>query len=570
MHRTDLIAVETAFRVAPRSLMARSPRPPATAVSPKWGAPEIPRIYARERLFEQLDHFSACSCTWVVAPAGYGKTCLARAYVDRAALPCLWYTLERADSDVATLFSDFSSGLEVAIPGAPLLQYSTDIQDIGAFSRAYFKRVFAHLDSPHLLVLDDYHEVAPDAPLHAVISAALAAMPRSARLMVLSREGPPAALARAQMYDEVVIVEAEDLRLTLAEASAIARLRHPQHELSEQSLQALHERAGGWAAGFVLLLRHPAPAPAASPLDAVELLFEYFAREVLGSTDEEVRDFLLQSAWLPSMTAEMARRMTRHPQAEGLLASLVHSNYFLSRTASPDPQYRYHQLFRAFLLHEAHARWSPAEQDERRRRAAAILEEAGQLDAAVGLWRDLGDWEALTRLIRRAAPSLLRQGRTQSLEGWLGGIPEAVMAERPRLLYWSGRVRLHLDPFGARSLFERAYLKFKEADEAEGAFLGWAAVCKTYWLALDDARPLTRWLAELDAICTRWPGFPSPEIEARVAFGAFYGLIANDPLHPQLGAWEGRLLEALQSEQPPDLRLTIANLLMFHYVLERR
>ncbi len=564
VRRTDLSAVETAFRMAPGSLMARRPHSTATPVSAKWGAPEIPRIYARERLFERLDHFSPRACTWLGAPAGYGKTCLARAYADKIAVPCLWYTLEQADSDVATFFSDLSSGLAVAIPGAPLLQYSTDIHDIGAFARAYFKQVFAHFEGAQVVVLDDYQQVAPDAPLHTVVAAALAVIPRRSRLIVLSREAPPAALARAQMYDEVAIVGAEDLRLTLTEALAIARLRRPQEDLSEQSLQVLHERAGGWAAGFVLLLRHPARA--APPPDAVGLLFEYFAREVLGGADEEVRDFLLQSAWLPSMTVEMAQRMTGHPQADALLASLVHGNYFLSRTASADPLYRYHQLFRTFLLHHADATWSPSEQDNCRRRAAAILEEAGQLDAAVGLWRDLGDWEALTRLIRRAAPSLLIQGRTQSLEGWLSGIPEAAVAQRPWLLYWSGRARLHRDPFGARSLFERAYLKFKEAQEVEGLFLGWAAVCKTYWLALDDPRPLQRWLGELDAVRARWPSFPSPEIEARVAFGAFYGLMANDPLHPQFGGWESRLLEALQSEQPPDLRLMIANLLMFHYV----
>jgi LuxR family maltose regulon positive regulatory protein len=557
--RKDLRAVETAFGLSPGSLMAQRPHP--ATLSAKWGAPEISGVYARQRLFGQL---GANPCTWIAAPAGYGKTCLARAYVDRAALPCLWYTLEQADSDVATFFSDFGSGLEAAIPDAPLLRYSTDIQDIGAFARAYFKRVFAHLDSAQVLVLDDYHEVAPDAPLHTVIAAVLGVMPRSARLIVLSREAPPAALARAQMYNKVAVVGAEDLCLTLAEALAIARLRRPQEDLSEQSLKALHERAGGWAAGFVLLLRHPTPA--APPPEAVELLFEYFAREVLGTAGEEVRDVLLRTAWLPSMTAEMAEHMTGHPQAEVLLSSLVRGNYFLSRTASAEPLYRYHQLFRAFLLQEARARWSPAEQDKYRRRAAAILEEAGQLDAAVGLWRDLGDWKALTRLIRRAAPPLLTQGRTQSLEGWLGGIPEAAVAERPWLLYWSGRARLHRDPFGARSLFERAYLKFKEAQEVEGMFLGWAAVCETYWLPLDEPGPLQHWLAELDAIRTRWPSFPSPAIEARIACGAFYGLIANDPLHPQLGEWETRLLEALQSEQPTDLRLMIANLLMFHYV----
>ena len=114
-------------------------------ISAKWGAPEISRIYPRDRLVEQLDRFSPFACTWVAAPAGYGKTCLTRAYLDRKTIPSLWYTLERSDSDVATFLADFGSGLKAAIPDAPLLQYSSDIQDAPAFARAYFKRAFAHL-----------------------------------------------------------------------------------------------------------------------------------------------------------------------------------------------------------------------------------------------------------------------------------------------------------------------------------------------------------------------------------------------------------------------------------------
>jgi hypothetical protein len=96
-------------------------------------------------------------------------------------------------------------------------------------------------------------------------------------------------------------------------------------------------------------------------------------------------------------------------------------------------------------------------------------------------------------------------------------------------------------------------------------FLSWAGVCETYWIALDGTEPLKHWLAELEAIQTRWPSFHSAEIEARVALGAFYALIANDPAHPSRDRWENRLWSALDSDLPADLRLTIVNLFMFHY-----
>ena len=533
--------------------------------SAKWGAPEISRIYARERLLERLNQHGAFACSWVAAPAGYGKTCLARAYLERSPAPSLWYTLDRSDGDVATFFADFRSGLRAACPqDVPLLQYSSDIQDPTAFARAFFKHAFAHLREAQVLVLDDYQEIAPDSPLHAVIAAAIGALPRGTRLIILSREVPPPALARAQAYDLVSLLRTEDLRLTVGEALAVARLRCPNQEFREDGIQVLLDRTDGWAAGFVLLLRHPSDSLA--PPDTTEVLFDYFAREVLGGADLELRNFLLLTAWLPTMSAEMAERMTGHPRVEALLFSLLRGNYFLSRTLAPAPLYRYHQLFRLFLLHHVRATWSQDDQQACRRRAAAVLEEAGQPDAAAMLWRDAGDWDSLTSLIRRAAPAFVQQARTQSLEGWLSAIPAEAVTERPWLLYWAGRSRVHRDPMEARGLLEQAYRGFKSVQESEGAFLSWAGVCETYWIALDGTEPLRDWLAELDEIRGWWPRFPSAEIETRVAFGAFFGLIANDPRDPSRDKWERRLLRALDSDQPPDLRLMIANLLMFYYV----
>ena len=528
----------------------------------KWGTPEISRIYPRERLFEGLDDLGPFACTWVAAPAGYGKTCLLRSYLERSDIAGLWYTLDRSDSDVATFFADFRGGLEAAIPGAPLLKYSGDVQDPAAFARAYFKRAFASLPGPRVLVLDDYQELLPDSPLHLVIAAMIGVLPGDIRLLVLSREAPPSAFARAQTYDLVALVEADHLRLTADEGMGIARLRRPEQDLHERNVLSLLDRADGWAAGFVLLLRRPVDA--AWPSD---VLFDYFAREVLEGVDAELRDFLLLTAWLPSMTAEMAQRLTGRPDVEPLLRRLLHGNYPVSRTGTQDPVYRYHQLFRLFLLEYARGAWTPDARVQSQRRAAAVLEEAGQLDAAVALWCDAGDWDSLARLICRVAPSLLEQARTQSLEAWLGEVPAAVMAERPWLLYWSGRARLHRDPIAARALFEQAYLRFTEAQEPEGLYLAWAAVCETYWIALDGTDPLRHWLAELEPIQTQLPNAPSAEIEARVALGAFYALIANDPANPSRDRWEDVLLRALDSDLPADLRLTIANLLMFHYVM---
>jgi transcriptional regulator with XRE-family HTH domain len=57
----ELRAVEMALALPPGRLIAPPRSTTVTAVSHKWGAPEISRIYPRDRLLEQLDGSSFLS-----------------------------------------------------------------------------------------------------------------------------------------------------------------------------------------------------------------------------------------------------------------------------------------------------------------------------------------------------------------------------------------------------------------------------------------------------------------------------------------------------------------------------
>src|SRR4029450_13214496 len=82
--------------------------------------------------------------------------------------------------------------------------------------------------------------------------------------------------------------------------------------------------------------------------------------------------------------------------------------------------------------------YSPADCARIRRTAAALLVAAGQIEPAARLLRGAEDWDTLEQLIRRHAQSLVAQGRVRTLEEWLGGIPAAIVAEQPWLLFWRG------------------------------------------------------------------------------------------------------------------------------------
>ncbi|MBI5968700.1 MAG: hypothetical protein HY882_12710 [Deltaproteobacteria bacterium] len=68
-----------------------------------------------------------------------------------------------------------------------------------------------------------------------------------------------------------------------------------------------------------------------------------------------------------------------------------------------------------------------------RRRAADLLEENGQVENAVRLLQEIGDWETLIHLILKHAPVMDAQGRYSVLEGWLRSLPQGLLETRPWL-----------------------------------------------------------------------------------------------------------------------------------------
>ena len=80
------------------------------------------------------------------------------------------------------------------------------------------------------------------------------------------------------------------------------------------------------------------------------MLFDYFAEEIFKKTDPVTQDVLLQTAFMPRVTASLAEKLTGQPDAGAVLVNLHKQNYFTNKLAGSEPTYEYHPLFRAFLL----------------------------------------------------------------------------------------------------------------------------------------------------------------------------------------------------------------------------
>src|SRR6266571_2855999 len=459
-------------------MMSKKTGPSASLA--KITRPQPEQVLARTGLLQRLDR--ARKIVWIVAPPGAGKTTLVADYIARRKRACLLYQIDEDDADIAAFFHYLGLAVKKAAPRKrqPLPHFTPEYRaGLNAFARRYFQEVYGRLKPPFTLVFDNYQAVAVDAGLQEALREGLDGLPAGGRVMVLSRSAPPPVFARFLVSGAMEILDWDALKLTLEEFSSVARLRG-QDRLPAETLQQLYARTQGWAAGLVLMLeRTESSRPQASLDSTPEEIFDYFAGEVFDKSDSKTQEVLLQTAFLPMLGVKTVEKLTGENGAARIMSELRRKSYFTVRHLQPEPVYQYHPLFQEFLRARAKELLTPERLAALQQNAAELLEADGQVEAAVDVLLAAQDWTTLSRLIGRHAQLFVSQGRMQTIEDWLRGIPEDIRARDLWLEYWLGVCRLPFAPTEARGYFARAYERFKSGGELPGMCIAWCAVIDT-------------------------------------------------------------------------------------------
>jgi ATP/maltotriose-dependent transcriptional regulator MalT/DNA-binding SARP family transcriptional activator len=480
---------------------------------------------------------------WITAPAGAGKTVLAAGWLAARRLRHLWYEVDASDGDPATLFHHTGLAARDLAPRRPPLPPLTPAHAAAfqAFARRHFEELFARLGSPAALIVDNLHLAPQDAPIHLALAEAVAALPAGVHLLVLSQSEPPPPFAPLCVKDLVAEIGADELLLTRGEALAIAR-RRAGGKVPPAEARRLWERAGGWTAGFAVLLDAAAGGGARGGGAAGErVLFDLFAREVLDRTEASARRILLACALLPEIDATLAARLTCDPGAPRVLAALQRRGAFTLGHADGNA-WRFHPLFRTFLLERAAAELPPEQLDRLRRQAAVLFEAKGRLDAAADLLREGAAWDALAGLVLRRAPELAAQGRTLTLLSWLRAMPAGAVSASPWLQFWQATGLALQAPAEARERFAAAFETFRAAGDGPGMLASWAEGATLGFFTLSTPADLKAWLERFDVHLAGRP-IPSEALEARVLAARFLLLMFLRPTAPDVTATGRRAVE---------------------------
>ncbi|MFZ5903368.1 MAG: BTAD domain-containing putative transcriptional regulator [Chloroflexota bacterium] len=450
----------------------------------KFAPPPSEGNLPRPHLIQWLEGHSQQRLILVSAPPGYGKTTLLAEHLLAHSGPAAWYQLESSDSD-PTVFLTYlieairrakSSPRKASRIGANALSLLNSAEAgtsprrvMAVLVNELAEQVTAHLT----IVLDDYHFIASPV-VHQLVDFLLENAPPTLQLILSTRTDPPLALARLRARGFLAELRASDLRFRDDEVASLLHREAP--DLSAESLSLLCERTEGWAAALQIVRSSLAGQNAESAREIVASLsgshrfvFEYLAEEVFRRQPKEKQSFLLQTSVLSQMDAASCNAVAQIQNAQDMLEELESQNLFLTSLDMERRWYRYHHLFREFLL--SRLRRDHSDQAKSlERRAGAHYESQNEFEAAFLHYVSAEDFEIAARVASKFAGDYVERGRVEVLHRYLGMLPGDVLRAHPELLLQHGNAHRRLGEAGlAITSYEDARNCFASQKNDSGA-----------------------------------------------------------------------------------------------------
>lgn len=414
----------------------------------------------------RLDEALAHKLTLIAAPPGYGKTTQLSIWTGEHNLPVAWLSLDVEDNDPALFLQYSIAALQSIAPQAgqaslemlksPQLSSQTSVL-------SSLINDLAEIEDDFVFILDDYHSI-EQLEIHNSIKYLIEHMPPRMHLVIASRSDPPLNLSRLRTRNQLLEIRQSDLRMSSEEASEFLKSCMGLN-LSSEHVAALESRTEGWIAGLQLA--------ALSLRDKEEVdsflrtfggshryIIDYLADEVLSQLPVELQLFLKQISILSRFSAPLCQAITDRRDSADLLRQLEESNVFLIPLDDQRQWYRFHQLFRDYLV----TGLAEEESNQLQVRASQWFLSQGYYSEAVSHALSSQDLDLAITTISKAAGPALEKAALISLNGWLDKLPDKLIRQNSVLALYKSYLLFFTQTYQAADSYALAAEENMPAD----------------------------------------------------------------------------------------------------------
>ncbi|HWV23936.1 MAG TPA: hypothetical protein VNZ58_07085 [Thermomicrobiales bacterium] len=395
----------------------------------------ITTLINRPRLLDRINRPSLAPVTLITAPAGYGKSTLARQWAASFPGPVAYVTLRPESNTLSFTLTQVMNELRHAMADSPWPDTAAPTpEDIGFYCKDVLR------DNGAIgIVLDDYHAInSPDC--HDALSAWLYRLPPNFHVLILSRTMPPLILGRLRVHGKVRHLTEADLSFTGEE---VAHLTGPAG-LSSGQIRHLTARTEGWITGIHLALLAAAhddkPDRNLDHILATALqqqwLDDYIVEEVLNTLPDDLREFVLHTSILEALIPELCDAMLSIDTSARLLQQLERHLVFVTRSPEAAGNLTYHQLFAEAVERISHRFITAGVRRQHHLRAAHWFKDHDRQEYALNHALKAEAWDMVERLTTTICQFLSDNGHHHATLFWLGKLPLRIRRANPQFSWW--------------------------------------------------------------------------------------------------------------------------------------
>ncbi|MBI4764329.1 MAG: hypothetical protein HY787_06970 [Deltaproteobacteria bacterium] len=467
----------------------------------------VPGVLHRPRLIEQISKNQDKRLLFILGQAAQGKSTLAATYAGKQEVPVAWLNLDQGDSDPVNLFYWIINAFEHTFPERDLSflrsypSSSRGPREPTRLYREWVQVMFEQINDSVLLVLDGLDRLTREAPSLLFLQTLANESQPYLRLIMLSREEPPFGLQELKIKQQAQVLTNEDLAFNLEETRAFFREAR-KVSLNPSQVARIHSSTEGWVGGLLLFSEALNRLPegerekyiSEKMPDRFRLeTFRFFEEVILSSQPPETQEFLIKSSVLDKMETQFIGDLLETKDMEEVLREAARKNLFVQSNYEEGKGwvYRYHQLFRDFLLLKLNTKLSSETRKAIYQKAGLLFQQKGRLEEAIRYFLQAGAYESAVLAIKKVGTDLIWSMRRSDLREWLQALPEEIVRENPWLQYYLAMTRRYSTPAENLPVLQQAFTLFEKGGDVRGCLASLAALIGDTLIRGQDLVPMS-------------------------------------------------------------------------------
>ena len=421
--------------------------------------PELPGDFLlTDRLRKLHQAMDSCRAVAVCAPAGYGKTTLAVSYFNRqTTLPSriCWYRPDQEDKNPAVFISHLVQAIfpteaaEFAESRKALENLTnTELQPNHVIS-IICREMWTHYgQADHALthiVLDDFQNVAQNPDICDMIRYMLDNLPPTCVIFILNRTNLNIFTEKQKLEKKILEISTYDLAFNNSEIEEL--IQSISQTATDSKLgEIIKNITEGWIAGIIILwqaIKNKERNDASINIEKLvheEALFRYMSLEVLKTVDDDTQDSLTRLALLQDFSEAEASEILEIGDIKKLLERCMGFGMFIQRIPGEPVVYRFHSLFREFLIYSPNNRCSDIQIAEIHLKAAGYYMKNEIFGRAAEHLTKCGNSTSSMDMVTKAGFNKFMIGESGQLKLWLDLLPNDLVMDNPVLLLFKAQL----------------------------------------------------------------------------------------------------------------------------------